>query len=45
MVEQIGDENANVVIGTVIDPEMSDRLCDCGRDRTWRCIVSKNSGR
>ena len=27
MVEQISDENANVVIGTVIDPEMSDQIC------------------
>jgi cell division protein FtsZ len=27
VVEQISDENANVVIGTVIDPEMSDQLC------------------
>ena len=27
VVEQISDENANVVIGTVIDPEMSDQIC------------------
>ncbi len=27
VVEQISDENANVVIGTVIDSEMSDQIC------------------
>ena len=27
MVEQISDDNANVVVGTVIDPEMSDQIC------------------
>ncbi len=27
VVEQISDENANVVIGTVIDPEISDQIC------------------
>ena len=27
VVEQISDDNANVVVGTVIDPEMSDQIC------------------
>ncbi len=27
VVEQMSDENANVVVGTVIDPEMTDQIC------------------
>ena len=27
VIEQISDDNANVVVGTVIDPEISDQIC------------------
>ncbi|MBU25191.1 MAG: cell division protein FtsZ [Gammaproteobacteria bacterium] len=48
VVEQISDENANVVIGTVIDPEMSDQICvtvvatGLGDEAELRAVVDNN---